>query len=97
MLANQFNVYNFIKRHKTLRIAPAVAAGIISQPMKLEELLALFDDFRAQWFLVSRPLHYRPLSKRQTFEPQTPLSPWYLDPESVGRCPPMDQRNCLRG
>jgi len=41
---------------------------------------------------VNRPLRYRPRSNRQTYEPQVPLTPWYLDPESGGADPPADQR-----
>ncbi len=92
MVSIHFLNYNFIRKHQTLKTAPAVAAGVISKPMTLEELLDLFDEFRSDLYPVNRPLRYRPRSNRETYEPQTPLTPWYLDPESGGRCPPMDQR-----
>ena len=60
--------------------------------MTLEELLDLFDAFRSELYPVNRPLRYRPRSNRETYEPQAPLTPWYLDPESGGKCPPFDQR-----
>ena len=92
MVSIHFLNYNFVRRHQTIKTAPAVAAGVIEQPMTLAELLALFDDFRADLYPVERPLRYRPRTNRRTYERQTPLTPWYLDPESGGKCPPMAQR-----
>ncbi len=60
--------------------------------MTLVELIGLFHEYRLQAFPVTRPARYLPQTNRQTYEPQTPLIPWYHDPESGGRCPPMDQR-----
>ena len=92
MVSIHFLNYNFIRKHLTIKTAPAVAAGVIAEPMKLEELIALFDEYRAFHHPANRPLRYKPRSIRTTYEPQTPLTPWYLDPESGGRCPPLDQR-----
>lgn len=61
------------------------------KPMTMEELIALFDEFRAEMYPVNRPLRYRPRSNRETYTPIAPLTPWYLDPESGGPNPPADQ------
>ena len=92
MVSIHFLNYNFCRTHQTIKTAPAVAAGVIAKPMTLGELLAIFDEFRMELYPVSRPLHYKPRSVRTTYAPQVPLTPWYLDPESGGKCPPMDQR-----
>ena len=92
MVSIHFLNYNFVRRHQTIKTAPAVAAGVIEQPFTLAELLALFDDFRADLYPVDRPLRYRPRTNRTTYEPQTPPTQWCLDPESGGKCPPMAQR-----
>lgn len=92
MVSIHFLNYNFVRKHQSIKTAPAVAAGVIEQPMTLGELLALFDQFRSDQYPVNRPLRYITRTNRQTYEPQAPLTPWYLDPDSGGRCPPMDQR-----
>lgn len=92
MVSIHFLNYNFVRKHQTIKTAPAVAAGVIAKPLTLEELLALFDAFRADLYPVNRPLRYRPRSVTTTFEPQTPLTPWYLDPESGGRNPAPEDR-----
>ncbi len=92
MVSIHFLNYNFCRTHQTIKTAPAVAAGVIAKPMTLGELLALFDEFRMALYPVSRPLRYKTRSVRTTYAPQVPLTPWYLDPESGGKCPPMDQR-----
>ncbi len=92
MVSIHFLNYNFVRKHQSIKTAPAVAAGVIDQPMTLAGLLAIFDNFRSELYPVDRPLRYRPRTNRQTYEPRAPLMPWYLDPESGGRCPPMDQR-----
>lgn len=92
MVSIHFLNYNFCRKHQTIKTAPAVAAGVISQPMKLEELVILFDEFLNSHYPVNRPLRYNTRVSHATYEPQAPLTPWYLDPESGGRCPPIDQR-----
>lgn len=42
-LALYFMHYNFCRIHKTLRVTPAMEAGISDHPWSLEELLALLD------------------------------------------------------
>ena len=38
-IALHFCHYNFVARHGTIKTCPAVAAGIIDQPWKIEDLL----------------------------------------------------------
>ena len=42
-LALYFFYYNFIRIHKTLRVTPAMEAGIIDRLMNFEDLVALID------------------------------------------------------
>jgi IS1 family transposase len=42
-LALYFVWYNFVKMHKTLRMTPAMAAGIASSPMDMSGIVALID------------------------------------------------------
>ena len=92
MVSIHFLNYNFVRKHQTIKTAPAVAAGVIKQAMTLGELMDLFAEFRTEMYPVCRPLRYVTRTNRTTYTPQEPLTPWYLDPESGGKCPPMDQR-----
>ena len=42
-LALYFVFYNFVRTHKTLRMTPAMAAGVIASPMEMEDIVALID------------------------------------------------------
>ncbi|MGY3575689.1 hypothetical protein ACVMB1_002893 [Bradyrhizobium sp. USDA 4504] len=42
-LALYFVWYNFIKQHKTLRMTPAMAAGLVSSPMEMSDIVTLID------------------------------------------------------
>lgn len=42
--------------------------------------------------LIPQNVRFAKRAVKRAYEPQTPLSSWYLDPESGGRCPLMDQR-----
>lgn len=42
-IALYFVWYNFVKMHKTLRMTPAMAAGIASSPMDMSDIVALID------------------------------------------------------
>ena len=39
--------YNFVRLHKTLRVTPAMAAGIIDQLWTVEKIVELVDDWEA--------------------------------------------------
>jgi len=42
-IALHFVYYNFVKQHKTLRITPAMAAGLTKKFMSIEEIVKLID------------------------------------------------------
>ena len=42
-LALYFTFYNFVRIHKSLRVTPTMAAGIIDNVMTMEEIAALAD------------------------------------------------------
>lgn len=42
-IALHFVYYNFVKQHKTLRITPAMAAGLIKRFMSIEDIVRLTD------------------------------------------------------
>ncbi|WP_194389613.1 hypothetical protein [Bradyrhizobium sp. CCBAU 51765] len=43
-LSLYFVWYNFIKQHKTLRMTPAIAAGLVSSPLKMNDIVMLIDQ-----------------------------------------------------
>lgn len=42
-VALHFMHYNFVRRHQTLKVSPAMAAGVDSHLWSLEELVSLLD------------------------------------------------------
>ncbi|MDE2463300.1 MAG: IS1 family transposase, partial [Alphaproteobacteria bacterium] len=42
-LALYFTFYNFVKRHSSLRVSPAMAAGIESRLWEMSDIVALID------------------------------------------------------
>ena len=42
-VALHFMHYNFCRTHKTLRVTPAMAAGLVSRPREVEDLVALVE------------------------------------------------------
>jgi hypothetical protein len=42
--ALNYFAYNFIKIHRTLRMSPAMAAGVTDQLWSVEDLVALWED-----------------------------------------------------
>lgn len=43
-IALHFVYYNFVKQHKTLRVTPAMAAGLTKRFMSLEDIANLVPD-----------------------------------------------------
>ena len=43
-----FMFYNFCRIHKTLRVTPAMAAGLTGKLMKLEDVVGLIDELEVQ-------------------------------------------------
>jgi hypothetical protein len=48
--------YNFVRMHKTLRMAPAMAAGVSDRLWSMEDIVALID---AQAEAPKRPTAYK--------------------------------------
>ena len=42
-IALHFVYYNFVRRHQTLRVSPAMAAGVSDHLWTIEELVGLLD------------------------------------------------------
>ena len=42
-VAINYFAYNFIKIHRTLRVTPAMAAGVTSTPWEVSDLVALLE------------------------------------------------------
>ena len=45
MLALYFVFYNFVRIHKTLRMTPAMAAGVTDRLWEIEDIVALVDAY----------------------------------------------------
>jgi hypothetical protein len=43
-IALHFVYYNFVKQHKSLRVTPAMAAGLSKRFMSIEDLVNLVDE-----------------------------------------------------
>src|SRR5437868_12386615 len=43
-LALYFVYYNFVRRHQTLRVSPAMAAGVSRRLWSMEDIVALIDQ-----------------------------------------------------
>jgi hypothetical protein len=50
--------YNFVKTHSTLRMTPAMAAGVAKGPMEMSDIVALVEAAEA------KPAKRRPYKKR---------------------------------
>jgi hypothetical protein len=44
-VALYFGVYNFVRRHETLKTTPAVAAGLELKPWRLEDAVEMTADY----------------------------------------------------
>lgn len=89
MLAVSFMHYNFSRKHSTLKTTPAVAAGIADHQWTLEEIVEMIDThfkrkFEAQFYAAFEEKITRPRTSPKSYAPQTPKTPWYLDPNSGG-------------
>jgi IS1 family transposase len=83
-LGLHFFVYNFCRKHQTIKTTPAVAAGVADKVWTIQDLLNMFDAYQAQAHPVQRPKNYKPRrTTPKSFEPtpkdQIP-TPWYLNP-----------------
>lgn len=84
-LALHFFVYNFCRKHSTIKTAPAVAAGVTDKIWTTNDLLDMFDAYQAQVHPVKRPKHYKPRATTPKAIQPTPKeeipTPWYLNPD----------------
>lgn len=53
-IALHFVYYNFVKQHKTLRITPAMAAGLTKRFMTIEDIVTLIPESKP-----NRPAKYK--------------------------------------
>ncbi len=59
MLAVHYLNYNFIRKHQTIKAAPAVEAGVCDESYKLESLIEMFDEYRNEKYPCDRPARYK--------------------------------------
>lgn len=88
-LGLHFFVYNFCRKHQTIKTAPAVAAGVTDHVWTIQELLDMLDKYQAEFHPAERPKHYSPRRTTPKAFPPTPKdqlpTPWYL--KSDGEAP----------
>ena len=48
-VALNYFAYNFIKIHSTLRVTPAMAAGVTDRLWSVEDLVALWESEEREW------------------------------------------------
>ncbi len=81
-------VYNFCRKHETLKITPACKLGVADKRWTLEDVVAMTAAYaKAQDVLMFEAAFAQKPSSNRTHEPVAPLTPWYLDPESGGPNP----------
>ena len=84
-------IYNFVRKHETLKTTPAVELGITDHRWTLEEVVEMTDRYLreqddAKFEAGFDTFGLKPKAAR-TYAPQKPKTPWYLDPESGGPNP----------
>src|SRR5258705_3850417 len=69
-LATNYFAYNFIKIHRTLRVSPAMAAGVTTRPFEVSDLLAYWSRLNPEKprksTAVTTPFKSIPLSDAPT-------------------------------
>jgi IS1 family transposase len=86
-------VYNMVRVHETLKTTPAVKLGLAEKRWTLEHVVEMTERYvkaqeesQFEAAFASAQFSVKPSSQR-TWEPQAPLTPWYLDPQSGGPNP----------
>jgi IS1 family transposase len=87
----QIFIYNMVRKHETLKDAPAVALGIIQKRWTLEDVVTMAEAYRKNTeedaFEAAFAGFQTQPTARRTYAPSKPLAPWYLDPTSGGPNP----------
>lgn len=85
--------YNFVRRHQTLRVSPAMAAGIETRLWSMEDIVGLID---AREEAPKRPATYR--KRRHTGGRNFKLMGWYRRNRAIARfLPALPARKVLIG
>ncbi|MBE7498648.1 MAG: hypothetical protein HS117_27225 [Verrucomicrobiaceae bacterium] len=84
-------IYNLVRKHETTKQTPAQALGIVDRRWTLEDVVEMTDRYmkaqeEAAFAAAFEGFSMKPRPVR-VFEPQSPKTPWYLDPESGGPNP----------
>jgi len=78
-VALHFMHYNFVRIHKTLRVSPAMAAGVTEKLWDVEDIVAMSDHFHAEVKNNRQSVRVKPLEDYRPFRPVRPPAP----PKSV--------------
>jgi IS1 family transposase len=79
-LGLHFFIYNFCRKHGTIKTTPAIAAGVADKVWSIEDVIEMVDAYWDSVRPVVRPKVYKKRMRLQPYPPQTPKTPWYLDP-----------------
>jgi hypothetical protein len=74
-VALHFMHYNFIRIHKSLRVAPAMAAGVADRLWDIEDIVAMSDHFHAEVKDNRVSARVKPLEDYKPFKPVRPPAP----------------------
>ena len=84
-------VYNLVRRHETTKQTPAVMLGVTDRRWTLEDVVAMTERYMQAQEAAAFESAFESFSTKPTamrvYEPQKPLTPWYLDPDSGGPNP----------
>jgi len=64
-----FMHYNFVRVHKTLRVSPAMAAGVTDRLWDIDDIVAMSDHFHEEVKGNREPVRVKPLEDYKTFKP----------------------------
>ncbi|MEY2486835.1 MAG: hypothetical protein QOH39_2483 [Verrucomicrobiota bacterium] len=79
-LGLHFFMYNFCRKHLTTKTTPALAAGVTDKVWAVQDVIDMVDEYWNEKRPIQRPKFYRKRMTPKWYPPQTPETPWYLDP-----------------
>lgn len=82
-LGLHFFIYNFCRKHGTIKTTPAIAAGVADKVWAIEDVIDMIDAYWDGVRPVARPRFYKKRTMPKTFTPVPPKLPWYLDPNGT--------------